>query len=66
VSARAADGIFNLAGGAAMLVASALAGWLWSRHGAPATFYAGAVFTLIAFVGLLVPPKALTGTARRA
>lgn len=52
-----AFGIFNLAGGAMMLVASVLAGWLWSRYGAPATFYAGAVFTLIAFGGLALPPR---------
>jgi MFS family permease len=51
-----AFGIFNLAGGAAMLVASVLAGWFWSRYGAPATFYAGAVFTAFAFVGLALPP----------
>ena len=61
-----AFGIFNLAGGAAMLVASALAGWLWSRYGAPATFYAGAAFTLIACGGLAVSAKVLTGTMRRA
>ena len=52
-----AFGIFNLAGGVAMLVASILAGWLWARYGAPATFYAGAAFTLIAFVGLALPPR---------
>lgn len=49
-----------------MLVASALAGWLWSRYGAPATFYAGAAFTLIACGGLAVSAKVLTGTMRRA
>jgi MFS family permease len=52
-----AFGIFNLAGGAAMLVASVLAGWLWSRYGAPATFYAGALFTVVAVGGLALPPK---------
>ena len=52
-----AFGIFNLAAGAAMLVASVLAGWLWSRYGAPATFYAGAVFTVVAFGGLALPPR---------
>jgi MFS family permease len=51
-----AFGIFNLAGGAAMLVASVLAGWLWARYGAAATFYAGALFTLVAFGGLLSSP----------
>jgi MFS family permease len=52
-----AFGIFNLAGGAAMLVASVLAGWLWSRYGAPATFYAGAMFTVVAFGGLTLLPR---------
>lgn len=52
-----AFGIFNLAGGAMMLVASVLAGWLWSQYGAPATFYAGAVFTLVAFGGPALPPR---------
>ena len=61
-----AFGILNLAGGAAMLVASGLAGWLWSRYGPPATFYTGAVFTLVAFVALAVPVRGLTGNARRA
>jgi MFS family permease len=43
-----AFGFFNLAGGAALLCASLIAGWLWSRFGAPVTFYAGAVIALIA------------------
>jgi len=59
-----AFGIFNLAGGAAMLVASVLAGWLWSRYGAPATFYAGAVFTVVAFGGLALPPRGGWRSAR--
>lgn len=42
-----AYGFFNLIGGIAMLLASVLAGWLWDRHGAPATFYAGALFCLL-------------------
>ena len=49
-----AFGILNLAGGAAMLIASVLAGWLWSRYGPPATFYAGAAFTLVALGGLVI------------
>jgi MFS family permease len=47
-----AFGLFNLVSGAALLVASLLAGWLWSAYGAAATFYAGAAFTAIALVGL--------------
>ena len=38
-----AFGVFNLASGIAMLVASALAGALWHYAGAEATFWAGAV-----------------------
>ncbi len=48
-----AYGVFNLVSGVALLVASALAGWLWDAFGPPETFYAGAVFTLIAWIGLL-------------
>jgi MFS family permease len=46
-----AFGVFNLVSGLAMLVASALAGLLWDRLGAPFTFYAGAVFCLVALLG---------------
>lgn len=45
-----AFGIFNLACGVAMLAASVIAGWLWDRLGAPATFAAGAGFALAALV----------------
>lgn len=45
-----AFGFFNLAGGVAMLVASALAGFLWDRAGSAATFYAGAGFAFCALV----------------
>ncbi len=53
-----AFGLFNLAGGMATLMASILAGWFWTTYGAAATFYAGAVFTAAALVGLLAlrPP----------
>ena len=37
-----AFGLFNLLSGVVMLGASALAGWVWDRLGAPATFLAGA------------------------
>lgn len=49
-----AFGIFNLASGIAMLAASSVAGLLWSRLGAPATFHAGAVFAGAAAVMLMV------------
>lgn len=39
-----AFGIFNLASGIAMLIASVLAGVLWDRIGPAATFHAGAAF----------------------
>ena len=47
-----AYGFFNLVSGVAMLVASALAGWLWDSHGAAATFYAGAGFSIVTLVAL--------------
>ncbi|MDD5248743.1 MAG: MFS transporter [Rhodocyclaceae bacterium] len=47
-----AFGFFNLVSGVAMLAASLLAGLLWDRLGAPATFYAGAVFCLLTLGGL--------------
>lgn len=47
-----AFGIFNLACGIALFVASALAGLLWDVVGPQATFYAGAAFTLLAMAGL--------------
>jgi MFS family permease len=46
-----AFGIFNLAGGVAALLASLLAGFLWSRHGAPSAFLAGAGLTFAALIG---------------
>jgi MFS family permease len=49
-----AFGIFNLAGGAATLSASALAGILWSLLGASATFFTGAAFTFAAMTGLII------------
>lgn len=47
-----AYGFFNLVSGLAMLVASGIAGLLWDRLGASVTFYAGAVFCLVALVAL--------------
>jgi MFS family permease len=48
-----AFGLFNFAGGVAMLVASVLAGGLWDAYGPPATFLAGAGFTAVALIGLM-------------
>lgn len=41
-----AFGFFNLFCGIALLIASAVAGWLWDALGASATFHAGALFSL--------------------
>jgi MFS family permease len=46
-----AFGVFNLVSGVAMLAASVLAGLLWDRFGPTGTFAAGAIFSLISFVG---------------
>ena len=51
-------GFFNLMSGLAMLVASVLAGLLWDRLGAAYTFYAGAMFCIIAAIGLIWRPAA--------
>jgi MFS family permease len=48
-----AFGVFNFAGGVAMLVASVLAGGLWDAYGPSATFLAGAGFTAVALIGLI-------------
>ena len=48
-----AFGIFNLASGIALLLASVIAGALWSGFGASATFLAGAAFAATTALGLL-------------
>ena len=48
-----AFGIFNLVSGVALLLASVIAGVLWSQAGPSATFIAGAVFALLAMTGLI-------------
>jgi MFS family permease len=58
-----AYGFFNLVSGIAMLPASVVAGMLWDRLGAPATFYAGAVFSAIALAGLASYPARRFATA---
>jgi MFS family permease len=42
-----AFGMFNLACGLAVLLASALAGWLWDRFGASTTFLTGAALVVV-------------------
>jgi len=49
-----AFGIFNLVSGIALIIASLIAGLLWDRLGAGATFTAGASFALLAAIGLLL------------
>lgn len=48
-----AFGLFNLVSGVAMLLASVIAGVLWARLGAQATFVAGGVFALLTLVGIV-------------
>jgi MFS family permease len=57
-----AFGLFNFAGGIAMLFASVLAGELWDSFGPAATFLAGAALSAIALIGLVV---ARVGTAAK-
>ena len=47
-----AYGFFNLMSGLAMLLSSVIAGLLWDKLGASFTFYAGAIFCVIALLGL--------------
>jgi MFS family permease len=47
-------GIFNLVSGGALLLASVIAGSLWTTCGPAATFLAGAAFATVAAVGLLI------------
>lgn len=49
-----AFGVFNLVSGGALLLASIIAGALWSTLGAAATFFAGAGFAGLAALGLLL------------
>jgi MFS family permease len=50
-----AFGVFGLLSGVALLLASLIAGWLWQIFGAPATFWGGPLFAVLAlgvFLGL--------------
>jgi MFS family permease len=48
-----AFGMFNLLTGGALLAASVVAGMLWDRVGAPATFLSGAALATVALFGLV-------------
>jgi len=52
-------GIFNLVSGGALLLASVIAGSLWSSLGASATFLAGAAFAAVAAIGLMISVRRL-------
>jgi MFS family permease len=52
-----AFGIFNLIVGGALLLASVIAGALWSAFGAPATFMSGAAFSTFTLLGLTIYRK---------
>ena len=51
-----AYGFFNLVSGIALLISSAIAGLLWEALGASATFFAGATFSLVAFLVIALRP----------
>ncbi len=51
-----AFGVFNLASGVAMLLASAIAGALWDAFGAAATFWTGAALGGATLLGLALVP----------
>ena len=59
-----AFGLFGLVSGLAMLIASALAGWLWERFGASFTFAAGALFCALGLAGIALRPLAGSRTTR--
>lgn len=64
-----AFGMFDLVCGLATLVASALAGLLWSELGSSAAFLAGTLFAVVALAGLLLTrhePPSTCGPSSRA
>jgi MFS family permease len=48
-----AFGMFNLLTGVTLLIASTLAGWLWTIYGPAETFIAGAVFAGLSLIGFI-------------
>jgi hypothetical protein len=46
-----AFGVFNFAGGIAIVAESVLAGGIWDAFGPLATFLAGAVFAMVGLIG---------------
>lgn len=53
-----AFGVFNFASGVALLLASLIAGFLWEQIGPAATFVAGAAFTAVGLITLLLTRRA--------
>ncbi|MFX1676278.1 MFS transporter [Paraburkholderia sp. A2WS-5] len=52
-----AFGVFNLVSGVCLLLASVIAGWLWDRHGATATFWGGAALAVVPVVMCRFAPR---------
>ena len=61
-----AYGMFNLLSGLALLIASVLAGALWESVGPQSAFFAGALFTAIALVGLAATRRIAPTVGQRA
>jgi MFS family permease len=61
-----AYGMFNLLSGLALFIASVLAGALWESVGAESTFFAAALFTAIALVGLAATRRIAPTVGQRA
>jgi MFS family permease len=58
-----AFGVFNLVCGLCMLLASALAGWLWDRFGASTTFLAGGALVVVPLLLCWYAPRPSTPQA---
>ncbi|SAK45375.1 major facilitator transporter [Caballeronia calidae] len=52
-----AFGVFNLASGVCMVLSSVIAGWIWDRHGASMTFFAGAAIAVIPLIMCTMTPR---------
>lgn len=58
-------GVFNVVSGGALLLASVIAGSLWSSFGPSATFLAGAAFAAVAAIGLVAAVRYRTPRTAR-
>jgi len=61
-----AFGFFSLVSGIVLVIASLVAGTLWDRIGAPATFYTGASFAALGVLGLLLQLRTTPAATTRA